>query len=67
MEDKNIQINLFIKQLNQSNALGYNKEYLARNADYNFKILDKAYEGTGKLYAQLKTAINNNQCDDCWD
>lgn len=64
MEDKNIQINLFIKQLNQSNALGYNKEYLARNADYNFKILDKAYEGTGKLYAQLKTAINNNQCGD---
>ena len=37
MEDKNIKINLFIKQLNKSNALGYNKQYVASHADYNFK------------------------------
>ena len=64
MEDKNIKINLFIKQLNKSNALGYNKQYVASNADYNFKILDNAYEGTGKVYAKLKTAIQNNTCVD---
>jgi len=76
MEDKNIKINLFIKQLNKSNALGYNKQYVASHADYNFKILDashadynfkildNAYEGTGKVYAKLKTAIQNNTCVD---
>jgi hypothetical protein len=64
MEDKNIKINLFIKQLNKSNALGYNSQYVASQPDYNFKILDKAYEGTGKVYAELKTAIQNNACVD---
>jgi len=64
MEDKNIKINLFIKQLNKSNALGYNKQYVASHADYNFKILDNAYEGTGRVYAKLKTAIQNNTCVD---
>lgn len=64
MEDKNIKINLFIKQLNKSNALGYNKLYVASQPDYNFKILDKAYEGTGKVYAKLKTIIQNNTCQD---
>ena len=44
MEDKNIKINLFIQQLNKSNALGYNRQYVASNVDYNFKILDNAYE-----------------------
>jgi hypothetical protein len=62
MEDKNIKINLFIKQLNQSNALGSNPAYIASTADYNFAILDRAYENTGKVYAELKTALNNNQC-----
>ena len=57
MEDKNIKINLFIKQLNQSNALGYNPAYIASTADYNFAILDRAYENTGKVYAELKTAL----------
>jgi len=64
MEDKNIRINLFIQQLNKSNALGYNRQYVASNVDYNFKILDNAYEGTGKIYAALKTAIENNTCED---
>ena len=64
MEDKNIRINLFIKQLNKSNALAYNKDYVASHADYNFKILDNAYEGTGEMYAKLKTDIENNTCTD---
>jgi len=64
MEDKNIQINLFIKQLNKSNALGYNSRYLSTPVDYNFKILDRAYEGTGKIYAKLKTSLQNNTCVD---
>ena len=64
MEDKNIRINLFIQQLNKSNALGYNRQYVASNVDYNFKILDNAYEGTGKIYAALKTAIESNTCAD---
>ena len=64
MEDKNIKINLFIKQLNKSNALGYNKLYVASQPNYNFKILDKAYESTGEMYAKLKTIIQNNTCQD---
>ncbi len=64
MEDKNIKINLFIKQLNKSNALGYNKLYVASQPNYNFKILDKAYESTGEMYANLKTIIQNNTCQD---
>ena len=64
MEDKNIKINLFIKQLNKSNALGYNKTYVASKHNYNFKLLDRAYENTGKLYAKLKTIIQNNTCQD---
>ena len=62
--EKNIQINLFIKQLNQSNALAHTPMYLAHSADYNFKILDTAYSETGKMYAALKTAINTNRCSD---
>ena len=64
MEDKNIKINLFIKQLNKSNALGYNSQYVASHVDYNFKILDRAYENTGRIYAKLKTTIQNNTCQD---
>tara|TARA_R100001509_G_scaffold27705_1_gene14511 strand:- start:8577 stop:9680 length:1104 start_codon:yes stop_codon:yes gene_type:complete len=64
MEDKNIKINLFIKQLNKSNALGYNNAYVASQPNYNFKLLDRAYENTGKLYAKLKTIIQNNTCQD---
>ena len=61
MEDKNIKINLFIKQVNESNALGSNHAYVASTADYNFKLLDRAYSDTGRLYAKLKTALNNNE------
>jgi len=62
MEDLNIKKNLFIKQFNQSSAIAYNEDYLAYPANYNFKILDNAYEPTVKLYAKLKMDIENNKC-----
>lgn len=67
MENKNITYNLTIKQANQSNALAYNKEYVASNIDTTFGILDNAYAGTGKIYAKLKMAIESGKCssDNC--
>ncbi len=62
MENKNIQINLHLKQLNQSNALGYNKDFIATSYDINFDILGKAFQGTGRKYAKLTMAIQNNNC-----
>ena len=62
MENKNITYNLAIKQTNQSNALAYNKDYVADNIDTSFGILDNAYKETGKLYAKLKTAIDSGKC-----
>jgi len=62
MENRNITNNLIIKQINESNAIAYNKKYLAESSNYDFRILDNAYEGTGKLYANLKMAILNKQC-----
>ena len=38
--EKNIQINLFVKQMNESDALAHQGSYLASQADYNFQILD---------------------------
>ena len=60
--EKNIQINLFVKQMNESDALAHQGSYLASQADYNFQILDVAYYNTGRLYASLKTNIENNKC-----
>ncbi len=62
MENKNITKNLTIKQLNQSNALAYSKEYVAANIDTTFGILDNAYKETGKKYAKLKMAIESGKC-----
>ena len=64
MEDKNMLKNLVIKQFNDSNAIAYNKEFLMQNSDYEFKILDNAYQPTVKLYAQLKMLIKNNTCSE---
>ena len=63
MKDKNIQLNLFIKHMNQSDAMAYNMEYVAARTVSEFGILNKTYEGSGKLYAKLKTAIDNNTCE----
>ena len=62
MENKNITYNLSIKQLNKSNALAYNKAYVATNIDTSFGILDNAYKETGITYAKLKMAIESGKC-----
>tara|TARA_R110002012_G_scaffold245941_1_gene420962 strand:- start:2310 stop:3410 length:1101 start_codon:yes stop_codon:yes gene_type:complete len=67
MENKNIQANLYLKQFNESNALGFNKEFIASNYDFNFDILGKAFRPTAKIYATLMSNIDSNKCieDDC--
>lgn len=62
MENKNIANNLFLLQRNESNALGYNENFLKHSYDVDFDILGKAYEGTGRAYAKLVLAIENNTC-----
>ena len=64
MEDINIKRNLYIKQFNESNAIAYNTEFLAAPADYNFRILDNAYQPLVKVYAKTKLNIENNTCLD---
>ena len=68
MEDKNIEINLFLKQLNESNAIAYSDDFLKQSSDYNFRILEKTYAETAKLYASLKMKVKNNNCEttDCF-
>ncbi len=62
MKDQNKRINLLIKYMNKSDAMAYNMEYVAARTVSEFGILNKTYEGSGKLYAKLKTAIDNNNC-----
>lgn len=64
MEDKNILNNLIIKQFNESNAIAYNKGFLANTSDYSYNILENAYKGTGQLYARLKIAVQQKNCID---
>ena len=64
MEDKNILINLTLKQYNQSNAAAYDRIFTSTSSDYNYNIIERAYEGTAKVYAQLKMAIKNKTCQD---
>ena len=42
----NVQKNLLIKHMNNSDVLAYNKDYIASPIDSNFQILD-AFKGTG--------------------
>ena len=62
MENKNIINNLIIKQINESDALAFDKDFISKGHDVNFDILGKAFKGTGKIYAKLKMAIENNTC-----
>lgn len=64
MENKNITRNLIIKQIIESDAIAYNKEYVASPTDSNFGLFNKAYQHTGKLYAKLSLAVQNNKCLD---
>jgi len=50
MENINITNNLIIKQMNASSAIAYNKSYLAQSSDYEYRILDNAYQGTSNGY-----------------
>ena len=63
MENNNILQNLFLKQFNESNAIAYNKAFVASDSDYNFQLLDNAYRLAGKYYAKLKIAIESNKCE----
>jgi len=64
MENKNVTTNLLIKQMLQSDAMGYNLEYIATPVDIEFRLLEKAYQNTGSEYAKLKIAIQQGQCMD---
>ena len=67
MENKNIQTNLLIQQVLQSDSMAYTPGYISSDVDIEFRILDRAYQDTGKYYARLKTAIQQNKCGDCVD
>ena len=67
MENKNIQINLLIQQILQSDNMAYMPGFISSDVDIEFRILDNAYKNTGKEYAKLKTAIQQNKCGDCED
>ena len=62
MENTYITNNLIIKQLNQSDAIAYNLDYLASPTNNDFNLLNKAYEFTGKIYAKMKLSIQNGTC-----
>lgn len=65
MENINIKTNLLIKQILRSDNMAYAPGYLSSNVDVNFKILDYAYQDTGRKYAKLKIAIEQGKCGDC--
>jgi len=60
---QNIKKNLLIKQINQSDAIAYNKSFLENSVDSNFNVL-KAFEGTEKEYARLQLAIKDGKCEE---
>jgi len=64
MENKNVTTNLLIKQMIQSDAMGYNLDYISTSIDTDFKILEKAYQNTGREYAKLKMDIQQGNCMD---
>ena len=64
MENKNITTNLLIKQMLQSDAIAYNADYVAKDIDMEFGVLNKAYQNTGREYAQLKIAVQQGNCQE---
>jgi len=60
--NRNIATNLLIKQMNQSDAIAYRPGFLASPTNSEFAVLNRAYEGTGKLYATLKSSIESRNC-----
>ena len=64
MENKNIRTNLLIKQMIQSDAIAYDDSYVGSPVDTEFGVLNAAYQETGREYAKLKMAIQQNKCMD---
>ena len=60
---ENIQKNLLIKQMNNSDAIAYNRDFLKESTDANFDVL-KAFDGTPKEYARLELAIKDGKCEE---
>jgi len=44
--------------------MGYNLDYISTSIDTDFKILEKAYQNTGREYAKLKMDIQQGNCMD---
>ena len=57
MENKNIQTNLLIKQMLQSDNMAYVPGYISSRVNVDFGVLNKAYQDTGKIYAKLKAEL----------
>ena len=62
MENKNLSKNLYLRQFNESNAIAYSKAFVSNASNYNFQLLDNAYRNAGKIYANLKIAVETNKC-----
>ena len=65
MENKNISINLFIKQMLQSDNMAYVPGYLSSRVTIDYGVLNKAYQNTGRIYARLKAELERGTCGDC--
>ena len=65
MENKNIQTNLLIKQMLQSDNMAYVPGYLSSRVNIDYGVLNKAYQNTGKIYAKLKAELERGTCGDC--
>jgi|TARA_R110002012_G_scaffold156795_1_gene317842 hypothetical protein len=65
MENKNIQTNLLIKQMLQSDNMAYVPGYISSRVNVDFGVLNKAYQDTGKIYAKLKAELERGTCGDC--
>jgi len=65
MENKNIQTNLFIKQMLQSDNMAYLPGYISSRVDIEYGVLNKAYQNTGRIYAKLKAELERGTCGDC--
>lgn len=61
----NRQKNQTIASIRESNALSFDSELLAKPISESFGVLDNAFSGTPKEYAELELAIQNGKCGEC--
>jgi len=62
--NENVITNSVIQEMLKSSALAHNKTYLSSPVDFDFQIFEIAYQGMGKLYAELKSNIESGNCID---